>query len=401
MSIRRSGRIAVAAVAVTALGVGTGLTLTSHADAPPDGASLAAASACHTSDIYEVCVAKPELYDDGFDTVVVDRLTEYVEAVPAGGTIHGAMYEWVADPGVPEIQGLVDALIDAHRDRDVDVQLNIGRKDRNDDVAADFTDAGIYVKRCDDGCLPHDYDDASGAMHLKIFTFADTDGGDVKVAHTSSNMTPNQINRHQNLITVNGDQALYDDYVGLWNRMDVQSWTYEDEEWTGRGRDADAPGLKMYLTPRPEGDPVPATLDKLSCDAEHNRVWVAASMFNGRPGVRSMLEQLHNDGCDVRVIVNNPDDHSWVTKADLDPDSVRILEGENGDGSLHWKPQHNKLLITDALYEGEPRTAVHGGSHNLNENNLRRSSDVMLRVVDQGVFDVFVDYYEDMFHLAG
>ncbi|MGH8794981.1 MAG: phospholipase D-like domain-containing protein [Stackebrandtia sp.] len=395
MSSRKTVVATAAGAAALALAVGLGAVFTPDAEAEVDSA----ASGCHTSGIYEVCVASPEQYDDGLDATIVDKLREYVQAAGEGDSIRGAVFEWEMDDRAPQIKGLVDDLVAAKTERGVDVKIILDDRSRNSEVIKTF-DANGMVELCDGGCLPHEYDDKAGVMHMKSFTFST--GGELKVAHTSSNLTYAQLKRHENLITVNGDKKLYDSYLGFWNRMAVGSWTYDGETWDGREFNGDAQGLKSYFFPRPSGDPVPATLDNPSCEGDNDKVWVAHSLFTEhRPGTLKQLDELRSEGCDVRVILSREEDRDWVlANSDLDPDSVRLLDGKTGDPDLEWNSHHNKLIVTNALYDGKDRPAVYGGSHNLNLNELRRSSDAMLRVVDQGVYDVFADYYASMFDLA-
>lgn len=235
-------------------------------------------------------------------------------------------------------------------------------------------------------------------MHMKFFTFSD--GDQVRVVHTSSNLSDAQLKRHQNLLSVTGDQALYDNYVGFWNRMNVGSWTYDGVEWKGEDRAplGDAPGLKSYFFPRTEADPVRGTLELLECQDGADRVWASASLFHTdeRLPVLKVLDDLESSGCDVRVIVALAEHKEWID-VNSDLDNVRVLDGA---GEV-WHSHHNKLIVTDALYQGEERHAVYAGSHNLNTGSLRLSSDGMLRVADEAVFNLYADYYEEMYALAG
>lgn len=422
----RIATAAGAAAAAFATAFSVGAVLTPQADAEPE----TNAAGCHVSGMYEVCLADPEQNGDenGVDLTILNRLREYVQdAAAAGdGVIRGAVYEWelyrqnddgVHDPNdpknVPEIAQLVDDLVDAN-DAGVDVQLIVPTdRPRNQDAVERLEAGGITVHSCVGGCLPHDYDSGNGVMHMKTFNISS--GGEQKVAHTSSNLTYGQLKRHENMLTVNGDAAMYDHYLGFWDRMRAQDWTVDGEEWTepDKERDADEPGSKVYFYPRAEADPVRGTLNKLSCDADNNRVWLAHSAFRmedndgnyqpDRQGVLDALDDLESQDCDVRIIVP-ADDHKAALHeySGLADGTVTVLDGDGHD----WDSHHNKLIVTDALYDADgdgnpqPRTAVYAGSHNLNVNELRRSSDAMVRVTDQGVFDLYADFFETMDQLS-
>jgi len=138
-------------------------------------------------------------------------------------------------------------------------------------------------------------------------------------------------------------------------------------------------------------------LSRLSCITGHNKVWVATTIFSGpeRLPVLYALNDLHARGCDVRVIVARHADLDWVlANSDLPTGKVRLLDGGDLPGT------HNKLLISNALYDGVERTAVYAGSHNLNRGSLQRSSDGMLRVTDEEVHGIYADYFMELFRLS-
>ncbi|MGH8794980.1 MAG: phospholipase D-like domain-containing protein, partial [Stackebrandtia sp.] len=336
MSIRRRRLVwGVAAAAATTLAATLGVTWASHAEVEE------AAGCTEVSEMYEVCLTRPDQQDSGVDFSIVNRLTDYVEATEEGDVIRGALFTWDLFDGhgeeVPEVVALLDAVVEAHNSG-VDVRIVLdGNQDRNDEVADRLRAAGVPRSLCDGGCLPNGVDDKTGSMHMKFFTFSS--GGEYKVAHTSSNMTKGQAGRHQNLLSVTGDEKLYDNYVGYWNRMKERSWTYEGVEWTGkdRARVGDTPGIKSYFFPRQEADPIRGTLEHLTCSEGNDRIWVAASLFytDERLPVLQVLDDLESSGCDVRVVVAGDDDYKWVND-NSNLDSVRQL-----DAGANWGSHHN------------------------------------------------------------
>lgn len=402
----RSSRSFRWSTAILTLAIGFGIATTIQAEAVSETSS----SGCQTTGRYEVCITDPAEHD-GADTTIINKLRKYVQS-SNDGAITGGMYLWDMDEQ-PETKDFIDDL-GAAKQRGVAVNLVVGKVvaekdldgdgdkekyDRNAAAIKELRHHGIAVTQCDKGCIPNSSGEKAGTMHMKFFTFSS--GDTLRVVHTSSNLSQGQFERHQNLLSVTGDKALYYHYVGYWNRLKAGSWNYQGEKWTGgdRAREGDVAGTKAYFFPRSEADPVRGTLEKLDCVEGHDRVWVAASLFytSERLPVLNVLDSLRSEGCDVRVVVARADDRNWVLdNSDLAPETVRLLDGVKGV----WASQHNKLIVTNALYEDGERTAVYAGSHNLNAGSLRNSSDGMLRITDSGVYDIYANYFERLYSLA-
>ena len=352
-------------------------------------AGAAASDRCTSSGRYTVCTSDPRLFDDGKDLTVIEEIQRRIQATDSGGTIRVAVYEW-------NLKRVAYDLV-AAKERGVDVRIVIGRNDKkptgNDEVIAILTAGGIPVTQCADACLPNRDGVRDGAMHNKFMLIGDTTGK--TVVQTSSNFTVSQVKHHQNLVATQGDNGLYDYYLGYWNRLNVKSWTYDGVTWGGddRARKGDHDLSKAYLLPVNAGDPVVAALNNVTeCRAENedDRIWVAHSLFE-RPAVRERLIELQNMGCDVKVVVARESDESWLErnvagKGQLTASKVKTLART-----------HNKLIIIDAKYAGQWRKVVFTGSHNLTENSLRNANDVMLRLITPEVVNVYIHYFRDLY----
>ncbi|MGH8876772.1 MAG: phospholipase D-like domain-containing protein, partial [Stackebrandtia sp.] len=107
--------------------------------------------------------------------------------------------------------------------------------------------------------------------------------------------------------------------------------------------------------------------------------------------VRTRLIELQNLGCDVKVVVGNPQDEQWMQQP------VSGVGQLKAGKVVSFDLNHNKLAVVDAEYAGEWRKLVFAGSHNLSDNALRNSNDVMLRLINPEVTDVYIEYFRSMF----
>ncbi|GAA4899891.1 hypothetical protein GCM10023223_13900 [Stackebrandtia albiflava] len=354
----------------------------------PATAATTDSSGCTHTGRYTVCTTDPRVHADGKDLTIVEEIQRRIDATDEGAAIRVAMYEWDLDR---VSRDLVDA-----KARGVDVRVVIGtnddRPDRNDENIAILRSGGIPVTQCADACLPNGDGVRAGAMHNKFFLISDASGD--TVVQTSSNLTVGQVMKHQNLLATTGDAGLYDYYLGYWNRLSARSWTYGGVTWqdADRSRKGDHDLSKAYLFPMTSGDPVVAVLDNVTAcrtENEDDRIWVAHSLFE-RADVRARLVELDTMGCDVKVVVGNTDDEAWLQQplpgGRLDSGKVRALPG-----------QHNKFIVVDAHYAGEWRKVVFTGSHNATGNSLRNADDVMLRVIESSVVNVYIHYFRDLY----
>ena len=135
-------------------------------------------------------------------------------------TIRIALYS-IAD------QSFVDSLIDAHT-RCVSVKLLMNSHLNVDNSPSwrrllngigerggNFVNQRSYAYRCSNGCI------GSTVLHSKFYLFSQAGNARNVTMIGSSNMTSNAVGVQWNdLFTVNGnDQALYDTYTHMWNRM--------------------------------------------------------------------------------------------------------------------------------------------------------------------------------------
>lgn len=371
--------LTLATIGVVAITAAVHLTGAASAEAETPG--------CLTEGRYRVCTTNPDKVADGKDFTVVEELQRQIAATESGGSIRIAMYEWT-------LKRVANDLV-AAQSRGVDVKAVLGtnddKPDGNDTVIEILESGGIPVVQCADGCLPNRDGQRRGAMHNKFLLINDANGK--TVSQTSSNLTGGQVARHQNLLSTTGDDGLYDYYLGYWNRLAAKSWTVDGDTWTNadRSRKGDHDLAKAYVFPVDSGDPLRAVLDNVTdCRTDDDRIWVTPSITE-RTSIRARLIELHNAGCDVKVVVANTDSEKFM-QADvpglgkLSAAKVKTVAGT-----------HNKITVIDAKYAGEWRKLVVTGSHNLSYNALENANDVMLRLIHPGVTNEYIAYFRQLY----
>lgn len=368
--------IVLAAVTVTAA---IQLTGTGSAEAETPG--------CVTKGRYRVCTTDPHQAPGGQDFTIVEELQRQIDAAEPGGSIRIAMYLWT-------LKRVAYDLVDAH-DRGVDVEAVIGTNDDNPDgndtVIGILRDGGIPVTECFDGCLPNRDGERRGAMHNKFLLIDDATG--TTVSQTSTNLTGGQVELHQNLLTTTDDDTLHQYYLDYWKRLAAKSWTVDGDTWTNadRSRKGDHDLSKAYVYPVDSGDPVTGVLNNVDdCRTEDDRIWVTHSIAE-RTGVRNRLIELHNAGCDVKVVTAKVDDERFMQAEVPGLGRLSTAKVKSHQGT------HNKFMIIDAKYAGEWRKLVVTGSHNLSYNSLQNANDVMLRIIHNGVTNEYIEYFRDLY----
>lgn len=339
---------------------------------------------CTVHGDYEVCLLDPTQSDDGQDLTIENRLLELVDSAEEGDSIRVSLYTWTRTE-------LAEALVAAHDDG-VDVRIvldGINEADQNDAWMV-LSASDIPLTSCQPAsCL------GTNINHTKLFLF-DIAGVQSTVV-SSSNMTTTQSTLHNNLLKVDGDEALYDFMEGYWNRMEAQSWTHDGVTWGDEDKhlegDLETAG---YVYPRESDDMLWMLESVTACREGNDQVWVAASLWTSpREAVRDRLAEMQDDlGCDVKVVAPDQETMEWVQQPNsggqLDSDKVGYLESN-----------HNKLFLINAEYLGEWQEVVFTGSHNLTGTSVATNDEATVRVADADVAAVYGEYFDAMFDIAG
>lgn len=377
-------RIWISSVAAAAL-IGAGFAvpqLAAQADPQPEVATDLM-QGCFEEGDYEACFADPT---GGEDTVIPDRLSELVNAAGDGDSIRIAMYSWGDGYHEQLAQDVVDA---AERGADVEVVLDNldGRHDGRNSLA--ILDAAVPVTLCVNSCLAEDH-----AQHNKLFLF-DFDG-DTTVGLGSANLHANDLSRHNDLLLIDDDAELFDFFTGYFHRLESGSWTHDGETWdtdADRTRQGELP-VTAEVYPR-EADNLVQLLGDVEACEDDSKIWIAVwRLRHHREEIRDELVRLHDEGCDVRVLVPEVEDddpdwpemRQWLRDGGLDDDKVG-----------HHDAMHTKLLVIDAVYDGEAQGLVFTGSQNFNLQSLNRNDESTVLVQDSDLTQLYVDFHESMF----
>lgn len=377
-------RILIPAVALAVAATGTVVT-TNYVQADEISAE---ASGCSTSGAYEVCFNDPAAHS-GSDPLIENRLRELARSAGSGDTIRGAMYTWTR-------AGLAEDLV-AAKNRGADVRVVLDGHNQTDGNAG-YTvlrDGGVPVTSCsNDGCI------GSNINHNKLFLF--DIGGAKQSVLTSANLSKAQTGWYNNLIRIT-DAGLYDYYLGYWNRMNAQSWTYDGVTWHDDDKVGYGSGTatKAYVYPRGTDNVLGVLGNVTKCSTDGNgdgnsdrKIWIAQSLFtSARESVRNKLADLADMGCDVRVVVADRETELWVQASNSG--------GNLNDGKVgRVTNSHNKLLLIDAYYAGKWQDVVFTGSHNLTGTSLKTNDEALVRVTDYFVFKQYRLYFDKLFALA-
>ncbi|MGH8793292.1 MAG: phospholipase D-like domain-containing protein [Stackebrandtia sp.] len=373
---------AAAAVAIPRLMV--------HAD-PEDEDAADSLGGCFTEGPYEACFTDPAAAG-GKDTVIADRISELVAEVGKGDSLRIAMFTW-SDGHHKDLAHDVAAA----QERGADVQVVLDNTDgRHDDreTLEILESAGIPVTLCADTCLAD-----VKLMHNKLFLF-DVDG-EKSVMLGSYNFNQSSLVRHNDMLRITGDDKLHEFFTGYWNRLNVQSWTYDGETWDSDADRSSTGDLAVdaAVYPREEDSLVQVLGDVEGCAADgESKVWISSwRVRHHRPEIRDELVRLHDAGCDVRVLIPPVDDSvrghtdwpemkEWLVDGGLDADKIGRHDAI-----------HDKYTVIDAKYDGEYQGLVFMGSQNYNVQSLRKNDEATVLVKDDALAQLYVEFHEGVF----
>ncbi len=316
------------------------------------------------------------------DNTLGDVIIELLEATPDDATVRAAFFTFSREP-IAEAFG--DAL-----ERGVDVQIVLGNTSRyagGDDwsaVALLREHLGDALTICregesDGGCL------GENLHHNKFVTFSELSNGSRHVVlQSSGNPTNFQRTQYDNIVTVYDDQALYDAFTDYW--QDLQSQQLDPEYNRVEEGDLD---IIVYFSPFAEYDPVYEDISKIDC-AKGGEVYLAMAFFTDyRADIAQRLRLMDEQGCQI---------HALLRHSDIASPGIQVMGvlGQ-GDIDLGYFPEeeeiqlHSKYLVYRGVHhdEEEQISVVWTGSHNYTRAALYQNDEVLMRIVDEDLFDDF------------
>jgi hypothetical protein len=322
-----------------------------------------------------------------------------VDATPEGEQLRFTFRDFNSQP-------ITDALIAAHR-REVDVRGVIDGGERNQltvqqlvrEIGADrvvVCGAPSVFNSCISSADP------PSLMHNKFMTFSRlADGRGPIVLQTSKNfLAPSQLTYYNDMVEIEGDVPLYDAYNAYF--ADLQAQVRSADHYVI----APAAGPSTIFTSprfqpdRESDDTIVDRMDEIDCSeggsaSGRGLIRVANMAFRSeRAVIMRKLAQLHRDGCEIDVIATNLDGDIVAGLASagirVRPFFLRRLSAA--------QPQvivHSKFWLVDArsTLTGHRTKVVYAGSSNW-RGDQQRSDDLLLRMVDDGVYDAYAGYWE-------
>ncbi|MFG3256666.1 phospholipase D-like domain-containing protein [Streptomyces sp. NPDC048172] len=341
---------------------------------------------------------------DGKDDIV-EHLVELIDGAAKNSKIRVAMYEWEGADSV------VNALVKAHEERDVTVQVLSDRVNLDDQETprTGFTKlrdalgkggSGSWARYCGDeedkpttyrhACIGSSLSGEESSMHNKFFLFTRTQHKSWVVSNGTSNMRPTMQEMWNSQYTEVGNHHLYDRYLTYFNALTAQKKNpnYYDEQ-------PPEPSAKTtsYHFPRdPDGpDPVEDNLKKVRCPDTLVRVGVWKL---SRLEVAAKLKELAILGCNVSIVANH-----------ITPAACEILTGGAEVGVeipeirtfREGKGTHQKNILISGNYLRPGTKAIFTGSANLDYPSLNGGDENIMRILNNDeVYEQFAYIFGEM-----
>ena len=333
------------------------------------------------------------------DLSLDNRAIALVGATPAGEQLRFTFRDFNSQP-------IAAALIAAHR-REVDVRGVIDGGEREQGPVRDLVrEIGAdRVTVCGapgvfNSCIAST--DPPSLMHNKFITFSRlADGRGPIVLQTSKNfLAPSQLTYYNDMVEIEGDVPLYDTYVAYFADLQAQMRS-ADHYLVGPALGPNTIFTSPRFQPdRRTNDTIVDRMDEIDCSeggsaSGRGLVQVANMAFRSeRAVIMDKLVALHRQGCEVDVIATNLD---GAIVAGLASAGIRVRPFFLRRLSAA-QPQvivHSKFWLVDArsTLTGRRTKVVYAGSSNW-RGDQQRSDDLLLRMVDDGVYDAYAGYWE-------
>ncbi|MFE6104771.1 phospholipase D-like domain-containing protein [Streptomyces laurentii] len=371
---------------------------------------------------------------------VRDELVSLIKDTEPNGLIRGSIFLFTDD-------AVRNALVTAHRDRGVRVQLlfdNLAVADQKlvdgvpkatgseystlgqqlgrvveygETVNADT--AGSFVLACPErrGCIGNrtmaqSGDDVEYAInHNKFFLFSKVGTTPNVVFQSSANLTASHRTDYFNNAVVLPHSGLYDEYGLYWK--DQLTHGTSGPGLASYYRTTDVGPYKTYFFPRIESDKDPAEgsavdprqdastdtivslLKNVTCAASPvTTIRIGMYAFT-RTQVADKLRDLQAAGCQVRVVVNGDKGSvGSAVSATLRSAGLTTLRKCAGPDAGSYGV-HSKYMLIDGTYLGGPRKLVFTGSQNYTYPNLRSQDETLLKVDNAGIYEAYRQNFDE------
>jgi hypothetical protein len=321
-----------------------------------------------------------------------------IDATPEGARITFAFRDFNRQP-------VADALLRAHR-RGVHVDGVVDGSERTRPaVQALLTELGPQrFVVCGsptfafNSCIANS--EQPSLQHNKFLTFSRLDDGrEHVVLQTSKNfLAPSQLTYYNDMVEIAGDTALHAAYVEYLFALKAQ--LRSDDHYIVA---PDGGRNTIYTSPRRQpdrdtNDTIVDRMDEIDCSeggspTGKGLVRVANMAFRSeRAVIMRKLVDLAEEGCDIDVVVSNADGDIMAglvsAGVPVHPFFMRAI------GGRAQVIVHDKFWLVDAksTVTGARSRIVYAGSSNW-RGDQQRSDDLLLRIVDDGVYSAYSDYW--------
>ena len=243
-------------------------------------------------------------------------------------------------------------------------------------------------------------------MHNKFLTFSSLDDGrEHVVVQTSENFYgPTQYRYYNDMVEIDGDHALYDTYAAYLEALktQVRSDTFFLHEPDGPNTVFTSPRWQGPRTsPEPDrtvDDTIVERMDEIDC-SDGGSIRVAQMAFRAdRAVIMTKLLELERAGCDIEIVVSNADGAilAPLVSAGI-PVHAFYVAGKAATAERPVRPAyyvHDKFWLVDAksTVTGRRTKITYAGSSNW-RGDQQYSDDLLLRMVDDGVYDAYLSYW--------
>ena len=293
--------------------------------------------------------------EDKCDQKMVDLINS------ANSSIYAALYDI-------KLENVADALIDAYRNRSIDVKIVM------DNERANVT-GSMYSELSKRGIVKTDFN-LNDYMHNKFMVI------DNKTVWTGSmNPTPNGAYCNNNSVIVINSTELSCDYVAefveMWNGM------------FGAGSPADTPYPIVYVNGTeiecyfaPEDGVEAQIIDELK-SANHS-VYFATFTFTCKPIAQTLID-LHEKGVEVKGIYEHRQNSTYCTFQMLHDAGIEVIWDKNP------KAMHHKFFVID-------NATTITGSYNPTKHANTANDENVLIIYNKSISDAYVGEFDKMWN---
>ncbi len=331
---------------------------------------------------------------------IITEIDRAIDGSLAGSTIRTAQYLF-------DLEAVADSLIAADK-RGVHVQVLVDDGENSNAVKRVKKALGTnktkdsYVFSCKRGCMSS----VRSVMHAKFYLFSQVgNASNISMVSSANPYTGNTSKSWNDIHTILDNATIYNSLNRYFADMLKDKTNYNYYRTTTSGKYA------LYFFPRTpkagqSGVPQLEALKRVKCTGVksgyglNGRTTIRVAMWGWtkwRTDVARRLWTLHNQGCNVYVVLNSKRVGEKVYQALLKRSSkhgvMRVYDAwydknHNGAAELYM---HQKLLTINGNYAGNGASKlIWTGSQNFTDEGNRVNNELILRINDNSTLDKYV-----------